>query len=88
MWWLGAYLFEAPDWLRRAGPTLIVALALLGGLIGVGLERAALSEGRWAYSAAMPVIPGLRVGVAPVLQMALLPPLIMRFVGSSVARAD
>lgn len=87
-WVLGAYIFESPDWFRRAGAMLIVALALLGGLISVGLERAALGGGRWAYGAAMPVIPGVRVGVAPVLQMMLLPSLIMRFAGARVAPAD
>jgi hypothetical protein len=64
----------------------IVALALLGGLISVGLERTALSAGRWAYGSAMPVIPGLGVGLTPVLQMALLPSLILRFAGSRAAR--
>jgi hypothetical protein len=81
IWWLGAYIFEAPDWFLRAGVPLVVALALLGGMIGAGLQRAALNGGHWAYSSAMPVIPGLWVGVAPVVQMALLPPLIMRFAG-------
>ena len=88
LWVLGAYIFESPDWFRRAGVMLIVALGLLGGLISVGLERAALSGSRWAYGSAMPVIPGLGVGLAPVLQMALLPPLLMRFAGSQITRAD
>jgi hypothetical protein len=83
---VGAYIFGSPDWFRRAGATRIVALALLGGLISVGLERTALNAGRWAYGSAMPVIPGLGVGLTPVLQMALLPSLILRFVGSRAAR--
>ena len=87
LWSIGAYIFESPDWFRRASATFIGALALFGGLIGVGLERVALGGGRWAYSSTMPVIPGLGVGVAPVLQMALLPPLLMRLAASAVARA-
>jgi hypothetical protein len=86
LWVVGAYIFGSPDWFRCAGATRIVALALIGGLISVGLERAALSAGRWAYRSAMPVIPGLGVGLTPVLQMALLPTLILRFAGSRAAR--
>jgi hypothetical protein len=87
LWGVGAYIFASPDWCRRAGASLIAALALLGGLISVGLERAALSAGRWAYGSATPLIPGLGVGLTPVLQMALLPPLLLSFAGSHAARA-
>ena len=87
LWVLGVYIFESPDWFRCADAKLIAGLSLVGGLISVGLELVALSGGRWAYGSAMPVIPGLGIGVAPVLQMALLPPLILRLAASRVVRA-
>jgi len=34
--------------------------------------------GRWQYTETMPVVPGLGVGVIPIAQMLLLPPLIFR----------
>jgi hypothetical protein len=36
--------------------------------------------GRWRYTDTMPVVPGLGVGVIPIAQMLLLPPLIFRIV--------
>jgi len=35
---------------------------------------------RWAYTARMPRVPGLDVGLVPVAQMLILPPLIFRLV--------
>jgi len=37
---------------------------------------------RWAYAAAMPLIPGLNIGAVPVLQMMVLPPVIFHLVGA------
>ena len=47
----------------------VVIFALVGQVVG---ELVALNTGEWAYDAAMPLIPGLRVGLTPVLQMPLL----------------
>jgi hypothetical protein len=44
----------------------VVIFALVGQVVG---ELVALNTGEWAYSAAMPLIPGLRVGLQPVLYM-------------------
>lgn len=55
-------------------------VAILGILIAVLIELHALEVGRWAYTEAMPIIPFLKVGLTPVLQMALLPNLIFYLV--------
>jgi hypothetical protein len=47
----------------------VVILALGGQIVG---ELVALSTGEWAYNTAMPLIPGLGVGLTPALQMPLL----------------
>jgi len=47
----------------------VVVVALGMQIVG---ETVALHTGEWAYNAAMPLIPGLRVGLTPALQMPLL----------------
>lgn len=41
---------------------------------------------RWSYTASMPLLPGLGIGVVPILQMLILPPLIFRITGWWLAR--
>ena len=45
----------------------------LGFLLSVSVEKYALSNGLWAYNFWMPVVPWLKVGLTPVLQMILIP---------------
>lgn len=48
-------------------------LPLAGMLVAMGMERVAIHVGRWQYGPAMPMLPGLEVGLLPVVQMGLLP---------------
>ena len=48
---------------------LVVVVALLAQAVG---EWFATTTGRWAYNQHMPVVPGLGVGLTPLLQMPLL----------------
>lgn len=49
-----------------------------GLLIAIALEMHAINEnGRWSYSSLMPVIPVLRIGVAPILQWIALPAILL-----------
>jgi hypothetical protein len=48
--------------------------ALLGGACAVAYEWNALGSGRWSYTASMPVVPWLGVGLWPLLQLTLLVP--------------
>ena len=41
---------------------------------------------RWSYTDNMPLLPGLAIGVVPVLQMLILPPAIFRMTGWWLAR--
>lgn len=41
---------------------------------------------RWSYTADMPLLPGLNIGVVPVLQMLILPPIIFKITGGWLAR--
>lgn len=54
-------LFAGELWLMVAG----------GLLIAIALEKWALTTGRWAYTARMPIIPFIRTGLTPTVQLAL-----------------
>ncbi|OGY50968.1 MAG: hypothetical protein A2951_00085 [Candidatus Buchananbacteria bacterium RIFCSPLOWO2_01_FULL_56_15] len=49
------------------------------------LERYALATGRWAYANAMPLIPLLKTGLTPTIQLALLAVLAFRLAGEKKA---
>lgn len=62
----------------------------VAGFIAVGVAITAVIEwmatrGRWAqtwaYSTEMPVIPGIEIGLSPLLQWAIVPPVALWFVG-------
>jgi len=60
------------------------AVMLAVGLaVGFSVEWAAVRlAGRWVYTAQMPLVPGLGIGIVPVVQMLVLPPLIFRAVAT------
>jgi len=58
------------DATRRWSDVIFVAMVALA--IQVGVELEALSTGRWGYTDLMPLIPLLRVGLTPAIQMPLL----------------
>lgn len=62
-WGWGLHLHRI-DWLW---------LPITGMSVAIIMERLALDVGRWQYGPHMPVLPGLEVGILPVVQMALLP---------------
>lgn len=68
---------RSSDWFVRPGVGSYVAMAIAGLAVGVAVEWWGLHVAkRWQYSELMPIIPGAGVGLAPILQMLLLPPAI------------
>ena len=74
-------------WVKRPTRAQVVIF------IGVGLAVTVLLEilatrvfGRWSYSETMPVVPGLGVGLLPLAQWLLLPPIVLWFVRRSEDR--
>jgi len=63
----------------RAGSIRVAALVatVLGAATAILIEWYALRNGRWTYNELMPLVPLVRVGWWPVLQMAILPPIAM-----------
>ena len=67
----------------------------VAGFAAVGLAIAAVIEWlatrghwtqTWAYSSAMPLIPGIEIGLSPLLQWVLVPPIALWFVRRQWAR--
>lgn len=63
------------NWIVELNKKDIVILAVIGFLIAVGIEWRALLFGNWAYGGGMPMVPYVRVGLTPVIQMTFLLPL-------------
>lgn len=53
----------------------LIALAVIGFFIAIGIEWRALLFGRWEYAPSMPTLSYFLVGLSPILQMTLLTPL-------------
>lgn len=68
---------QSLDWHRRPAAPAYIAMAIAGLVVGVAVEWWGLHAAkRWQYSDLMPILPAVGVGLAPVLQMLLLPPII------------
>ncbi len=77
----GAVMLRRWDWYRAPGLSGYVVMALAGLFVGIAVEWVGLRLlERWAYTPNMPLIPVLTIGLAPVAQMVLLPPLIFLIV--------
>lgn len=76
--WLASLIVGNRRWLLKGKPKPAVILVATGLVVTIGLEWLATGPlERWVYADAMPIIPLVNVGLAPLLQWALLPPLIM-----------
>lgn len=77
---IGWAVFRRVDWYRYPTGKTYGLMLLTGLCIGLGVEWVALHVlDRWSYDSRMPLIPILGIGLVPVLQMVVLPPLIFRF---------
>ncbi len=63
------------SWIIGADRRDHATAAMLGFLVALFVEYKALYLHRWAYGAAMPIVPVLQVGLSPLAQMTILTPL-------------
>ena len=70
-----AVFFRDFRWPAHPRLSHLAAASLCGFWVAVIIEWKALIFHKWAYTAAMPMIPLLHVGLSPVLQMSLAVPL-------------
>ncbi len=83
---LGRLVMRRRDWFVRPGGRGYALMLIAGLVIAIGVELVAVYMlGRWEYTARMPLVPGLGVGLAPVAQMLVLPPIIFRVVAAWLA---
>ncbi len=74
-WWVHSRL----DWFMKPGVLGYIVMAVSGLLIATLIEWVAVNVAhKWAYTAAMPLLPVLNIGLVPLAQMLVLPPLIFR----------
>ena len=75
------------DWADQPGPAGYVLMLITGFSIAVIVEWMGFYViKRWSYTSSMPLLPGLGIGIVPVLQMLILPPIIFRLNGWWLAR--
>jgi len=63
-----------------------LATGLCATLVSVVIEWFSLATGRWAYGSVMPILPGLGIGLLPVLQMMIIPPVTLYLTGKLMKR--
>lgn len=73
----GWIVLRRTDWFTAPGFKGFCVMIASGLVIAVAIEWVAVHVlQRWTYAASMPVISGLNIGLIPILQMLILPPLI------------
>ncbi len=84
---VGWSVFRRQDWFERSGGAGYALTLVSGVLIAIAVEWVAVHVlHRWAYAASMPLVPGLRIGLVPVLQMLILPVAIFQVVAIWIRR--
>lgn len=83
----GWAVLRRQDWFVQPGVHGYLLMAVMGLVIGVSIEWVAVYVvERWAYTPQMPHVPGLGIGIVPITQMLVLPPLIFRVVAAWYSR--
>ena len=77
IWFCGLLIYKDLWWIRKITIPRVLLVVVMGFLITWIFEVHAISSGRWIYSSIMPIIPVINVGLSPILQMIILPPLIL-----------
>lgn len=79
--WVGLVLWGDHAWVLHPGVRGYLLMLISGVVVSVGVEWTTVYLMHlWTYSERMPLVPGLRIGVAPLAQMLVLPPLIFSLV--------
>lgn len=74
---VGVVVFSQRGWFVAPGFSGYALMAAAGILISISIEWITVYGTRiWAYSPNMPLVPGLGIGVTPLIQMLVLPPFI------------
>ena len=84
----GWITLQQPDWFVRPGVRGYLVIITTGVVLAVLVEWVAVHRlGRWAYAERMPMVPGFGIGLVPIAQMIILPPIIFRLAAVIGSRA-
>jgi hypothetical protein len=79
--WTTALIFRDHGWLTTTHTWPVVVFAVLAFTVSTGTEIVMTRYlHHYSYGPAMPIVPLLRIGLAPFLQWIILPPLALWFV--------
>jgi len=70
---LGLLLFRDWNWPAKLTIPKLAYLIISGGGIAILIELSALKGDRWAYASVMPLLPVVKIGLIPLLQLIVLP---------------
>lgn len=86
--WCATLATGERNWMARPARRAMAVYLLVGLGITATIEALAVRGlwlASWTYAASMPVVPGLRVGVVPLLQWLVLPVLVVHFTARQMA---
>lgn len=84
---VGWFFFRRADWFIGPGLKGYAVMLMTGLVIAVAIEWFAVHVlQRWSYTPDMPVLPGVNIGITPLLQMLMLPPLIFYIVAQGLKK--
>ena len=76
--WCAALAGQSRQWFRWRNRTAYIVYVGVRLLATIVLERLATGPAqRWVYAPAMPIVPLLGVGLSPIMQWLVLPPLVL-----------
>jgi len=85
---IGCVVLRRRAWFVQPGISGYILMLMTGLVIGIGIEWLAVHViVLWKYTAQMPLVPWLNIGVLPVIQMLVLPPAIFGAVSMWQSRA-
>lgn len=85
---IGCVVLRRGAWLLQPGISGYILMMMTGLIIGIGTEWMAVHVIElWKYTAEMPLVPWLNIGVLPIAQMLVLPPLIFGAISMWKSRA-
>jgi hypothetical protein len=77
------------DWFVRPGLLGFVVMTVAGFILAVLVEWVAVHIlNRWQYTENMPRLPGVDIGLIPIVQMLILPPLIFRIATKAIPKTS
>ena len=76
LYYVFAFIYNERLWAKNLTVLRTIALMIIGGFGAIIAEIWHTSLGNWTYTESMPLLPFVNVGLSPILQFMMLPPII------------